>query len=112
MRKIEAIIRPTRLDEVKEALAGLGVGGIALSYVWGEVLGRPQRLVYRCQEYTTDLQLKIKVEVVVGAREADKVIQAVIEAARTGDIDDGQVFVSEITEAIRICNNQRDEAAV
>ena len=73
---------------------------------------RGKRLIYRCQAYSVDVLPQIKIEVVVGAREADEVIHAVIEAARTGESDDGQVFVSEVSEAIRICNYQRDEAAV
>ncbi len=112
MKKIEAIVRPERFEEVKQALADLGVGTITASEVCGGALGQSLRLTYRCQQYSVDVLPKIKIEVVVSAREADAVIQAVIEAAHTGESDDGQVFVSEITEAFRICNYQRDEAAV
>lgn len=112
MKRIEAIIRPARLPEVKEALANLGVGAITVSYAWGEALGEPQHFTYRCQNYKVDLLPKVKVEMLVGARFADEVIQAVIGAARTGEIDDGLVFVYEVAEAIRICDCQRDEAAV
>jgi nitrogen regulatory protein P-II 1 len=83
-----------------------------VSDVLGGVLGGSQRLLYRGQEYSVDVLPKIKIEVVVGARDADEVVQAVIDAAWTGEDDDGQVFVSEISEAIRICNRQRYEAAV
>ena len=112
MKKIEAIIRPARFEAVKAALSELGVRGITVTSVHGEVLGNSQTFSYRSQEYRIDLVAKIKMEVVVGAREADDVVQAVIEAARTGEIDDGQIFVYNIAEAIRISNCQRDEAAV
>jgi nitrogen regulatory protein P-II 1 len=112
MKKIEAIVRPDRFGEVKQALAGLGVAAITVSDVLGSMLGGSQRVLYRGQQYSADVLPKIKIEFVVSSREADQVIQAVIDAAWTGEIDDGQVFVSEITEAIRICNSQRDEAAV
>jgi nitrogen regulatory protein P-II 1 len=112
MKKIEAIVRRERFEEVKQALADLGVGAITASEVCGGNLGQPLQLTYRCQQYSVDVLPKIKIEVVVAAREADTVIQAVIEAAHTGEGDDGQVFVSEVTAAFRICNYQRDEAAV
>jgi nitrogen regulatory protein P-II 1 len=112
MKKIEAIIRTARFAAVKEALSALGVQGITVTHVQGEVLGYAQTFTYRCQQYRIDLTERLKVEVVVGSREADDVIQAVIAAARTGEIDDGQIFVYDVAEAIRICNCQRDEAAV
>jgi nitrogen regulatory protein P-II 1 len=112
MKKIEAIIRPSQFEAVKQALASLGVGTITVSDVCGGTLGQSLTLLYRCQSYTVDVLPKVKIEVVVAARVADEVIHAVIEAARTGESDDGQVFVSEVSEAIRICNYQRDEAAV
>jgi nitrogen regulatory protein P-II 1 len=112
MKKIEAIFRPERFDEVKQALTSLGVGAITVSDVCGGTLGQSLRLSYRCQSYEVDVLPRVKIEVVVAAREADGVIRAVIEAARTGERDDGHVFVSEVSEAIRICNNQMDEAAV
>ena len=112
MKKIEAIVRPDRYEDVKRALADLGVSAITVSEVCGGTLGQSRKLSYRCQQYSVDVLPKIKIETVVSAREADAVIHAVIEAARTGDSDDGQIFVSEISEAFRICNYQRDEAAV
>jgi nitrogen regulatory protein P-II 1 len=112
MKKVEAIIRTARFAAVKEALSELGVRGITVTHVQGEVLGHAQTFTYRCQQYRIDLAERLKVEVVVGSREADDVIQAVIAAARTGEIDDGQIFVYDVAEAIRICNYQRDEAAV
>jgi nitrogen regulatory protein PII len=111
MKKIEAIIRQSRFEDVKQALNNLGIDAFTVCDVRGGVLGGSQRLVYRCHVYNVDVP-QIKIEVVVGARVADEVIQAVIEAAHTGESDDGQVFVSEVSEAIRICNYQRDEAAV
>jgi nitrogen regulatory protein P-II 1 len=112
MKKIEAIIRPSRLEDVKQALAGLGIDAFTMCDVHGGVLGTRQTLVYRCHVFSVDVMPQIKIELVVGARMADDVIRAVIEAAHTGESDDGQVFVSEVSEAIRICNYQRDEAAV
>jgi nitrogen regulatory protein P-II 1 len=112
MKKIEAIIRPARFEEVRQALKSLGIDAITVSDVRGGIPGGSLRMTYRCQSYTVDVLPQLKIEVVVGARQADEVIHAVIEAARTGEDDDGQVFVSEVTEVIRICNYQRDEAAV
>jgi nitrogen regulatory protein PII len=112
MKKIEAIIRPSQFEDVKQALNNLGIDAFTMCDVHGGVMGTRQELIYRCQVYSVDMLPQIKIEVVVGARVADEVIRAVIEAARTGDSDDGQVFVSEVSEAIRICNYQRDEAAV
>ena len=94
MKKIEAIVRPERFEEVKQALADLGVGTITASEVCGGTLGQSLRLSYRCQQYSVDVLPKIKIEVVVPAREADAVIHAVIEAAHTGESDDGQIFAS------------------
>lgn len=112
MKKIEAIIRPTRFEAVKAALSELGIRGITVTSVHGEVLGTSRTFTYRSHEYCIGLTSKLKVELVVGAREAGDVVQAVLDAARTGEIDDGHVFVYEVGEAIRICNCQRDEAAV
>ena len=112
MKKIEAIIRPSRFEDVKRALNDLGIDAFTVCDVRGGVLGTRQRLIYRCHVYNVDVMPQIKIEVVVGTRMADEVIRAVIEAAHTGDSDDGQIFVSEVSEAIRICNYQRDEAAV
>jgi nitrogen regulatory protein PII len=112
MKKIEAIIRPSRFEDVRQALSILGIDAFTICDVRGGVMGARQTLSYRCQAYSIDVMPQMKIEVVVGARLADEVIQAVIEAAHTGSSDDGQVFVSEVSEAIRICNYQRDEAAV
>jgi nitrogen regulatory protein PII len=92
-------------------LNDLGIDAFTVCEVRAGVTGSRQRLVYRCPVYSVDVP-QIKIEVVVGARAADEVIHAMIEAARTGEDDDGQIFVSEVSEAIRICNYQRDEAAV
>ena len=112
MKKIEAIIRPSQFEDVKQALNELGIDAFTVCDVRSGVMGTRQRLIYRCQVYSVDVMPQIKIEVVVGARVADEVIRAVIEAAHTGDSDDGQIFVSEVSEVIRICNYQRDEAAV
>lgn len=111
MKKIEAIVRPDRFGEVKQALADLGLDSLTVSDVLGGTLG-VHRMLYRGNRYNVDVLPMVKVEFVVGSREADRAIQAVIDAAWTGEVDDGQVFVSELSEAIRICNGQRDEAAV
>jgi nitrogen regulatory protein P-II 1 len=101
VKKIEAIIRPDRLDAVKEALSGRGITGITVCHARGEGSARPHRLVYRCTEYAADLP-RVKLEFVVGPGEVDDAVQAVTEAAWTGEIDDGQLYVSDVSEVIRV----------
>jgi len=112
MKKIEAIIQPFKIDDVKEALIGIGVDGMTISEVRGHGRQKGHKEVYRGQEYNVDLLPKVKVEMVVAADRADEVVQALSGAARTGKIGDGKIFVTEVAEAIRIRNGDRGDAAL
>ena len=112
MKKIEAIIQPFKIDDVKDALLGIGVDGMTISEVRGHGRQKGHKEVYRGQEYNVDLLPKVKVEMVVTADRADEVVQALSGAARTGKIGDGKIFVTEVAEAIRIRNGDRGDAAL
>ncbi len=112
MQKIEAIIQPHKLDDVKEALIEIGIDGITISEVRGHGRQKGHKEVYRGQEYQVDLLPKIKVETVVAADRVAEVVQAIMTAARTGAIGDGKIFVYDVQEAIRIRNRDRGETAV
>jgi nitrogen regulatory protein P-II 1 len=112
MKKIEAVIQPFKLEEVKAALIGIGVDGMTVLEVRGHGRQKGHKEVYRGQEYVVDLLPKVKLELVVPDARADEVIRTLISAARTGKIGDGKVFVSEIADAIRIRNEDRGEAAL
>ncbi|MBV9083894.1 MAG: P-II family nitrogen regulator [Acidobacteriaceae bacterium] len=112
MKKIEAIIQPHKLDEVKEALKGLGVDGITISEVRGHGRQKGHKEVYRGMEYEVDLLPKIKVETVVPDSRLDEITRALSSAARTGKIGDGKIFVYDVLEAIRIRNDDTGEAAL
>jgi nitrogen regulatory protein P-II 1 len=112
MKKIEAIIQPFKLDEVKEALQAIGVEGMTISEVRGHGRQKGHKEVYRGQEYTVDLLPKIKIELVVADSRLDEVTQTVLEAARTGKIGDGKIFVMDVLEAIRIRNDDRGESVL
>ena len=112
MKKIEAIIQPFKLEDVKEALKGIGVDGMTITEVRGHGRQKGHKEVYRGQEYMVDLLPKVKVEMVVSSERVEEAITALVEAARTGKIGDGKIFVSEIVETIRIRNNDRGEAAL
>jgi nitrogen regulatory protein P-II 1 len=112
MKKIEAIIQPFKLEEVKEALQAIGIGGMTISEVRGHGRQKGHREVYRGQEYNVDLLPKVKVEMVVPSGRADEVVLALAAAARTGKIGDGKIFVYEVAEAIRIRNDDRGESAL
>ncbi len=112
MKKVEAIIKPFKLDEVKEALAGLGVEGMTVSEVKGFVRQKGHTEIYRGSEYTVDFLPKIKIEVVVGDHLVDNAVGAIVRAARTGKIGDGKVFVSGIENAVRIRTEEKGEHAV
>src|ERR1035437_314940 len=99
MKKIEAIIKPFKLEEVKEALAGVGVQGLTVSEVKGFGRQKGHTEIYRGSEYTVDFLPKIKVEVVVADPRARQAIDAIVKAARTGKIGDGKVFVSNVESA-------------
>jgi nitrogen regulatory protein P-II 1 len=112
MKKIEAIIQPFKLEEVKEALKAIGIDGMTVIEVRGHGRQKGHKEVYRGQEYQVDLLPKVKIEMVVPDSRADEVISALTTAARTGKIGDGKIFVSEIAEAIRIRNDERGESAL
>lgn len=112
MLKIEAIIQPAKLDTVKEALIDAGIEGITILEARGHGRQKGHTEFYRGREYTIDLVPKIKLEIVVNDLLKDKVIQAVLGAARTGHIGDGKIFVSHIDEAIRIRNDERGDSAL
>ena len=101
MKKIEAIIQPFKLEEVKEALKAIGVDGMTITEVRGHGRQKGHTEVYRGQEYNVDLLPKVKLELVVAGNRADEVIKALTSAARTGKIGDGKLFVYDVADAIR-----------
>jgi nitrogen regulatory protein P-II 1 len=112
MKKIEAIIQPFKLDEVKQALHDLGVEGMTIMEVRGHGRQKGHTEVYRGQEYSVDLLPKMKVEVVIPSSRFEEVVSALTAAARTGKIGDGKVFAYDVADAIRIRNDERGEAAL
>ena len=112
MKKIEAIIKPFKLEDVKEALSSLGVQGMTVSEVKGFGRQKGHTEIYRGSEYTVDFLPKIKVEVVLADSVASQAVDAIIKAAKTGKIGDGKVFVSSIDDAIRIRTEETGEQAV
>jgi nitrogen regulatory protein P-II 1 len=112
MKKLEAIIQPFKLDEVKEALAGLGVEGITITEVRGHGRQKGHKEVYRGQEYSVDLLPKVKLELVITDSRHDEVVKALSAAARTGKIGDGKIFTFEVGDAVRIRNGDRGDAAL
>ena len=112
MKKIEAIIKPFKLEEVKEALAEIGVEGMTVSEVKGFGRQKGHTEIYRGSEYTVDFLPKIKIEVVLTDDLADKAVTAIVKAAKTGKIGDGQVFISPVLEAVRIRTDETGDKAV
>ncbi len=112
MRKIEAIIKPFKLDEVKEALHGIGIQGMTVTEVKGFGRQKGHTELYRGAEYVVDFLPKIKVEVAVAEDLVDKCVEAIVSAANTGRIGDGKIFVLPLEEAIRIRTGERGEEAV
>ena len=112
MKKIEAVIQPFKLDEVKEALKSIGIDGMTITDVRGHGRQKGHKEVYRGQEYNVDLLPKVKVELVVPSERTDEILNAIIAAARTGKIGDGKIFVYDVQEAIRIRNDDRGESAI
>lgn len=112
MKKIEAIIQPFKLEEVKEALKAIGVDGMTVTEVRGHGRQKGHKEVYRGQEYMVDLLPKVKIEMVIASARLDEVIKAVVTAARTGKIGDGKIFVYDVVDAIRIRNEDRGEATL
>ena len=112
MQKIEAVIQPSKLDSVKDALVEIGVGGMTILEARGHGRQKGHTEVYRGREYSVDLLPKVKLEVVVTDEMLDRAVNAIIGAARTGTIGDGKIFISKIYEAIRIRNDERGEIAL
>ena len=112
MKKIEAIIKPFKLDDVKEALTEIGVVGMTVTEVRGFGRQKGHTELYRGSEYTVDFLPKVKIEVVVADHIVDKVVAVIVGAAKTGSIGDGKVFVLPIGESIRIRTGEKGEAAV
>ena len=112
MKKIEAIIKPFKLDEVREALSEVGITGLTVTAAQGLGRQKGHSAVYRGAEYRGDLLPKIKIEIVVNSDNADAAIEAIIKAARTGKIGDGKIFVMPIEQVVRIRTGETDEAAV
>ena len=112
MQKIEAIIRHFKLDDVKNALNALGVSGMTVSEVRGFGRQKGHTETYRGAEYTVDFLPKVKMEVVTTNSNAQKVIDAIVKAARTGQVGDGKIFVTNLAGAIRIRTGEVDEVAV
>src|SRR5215831_16146753 len=112
MKKIEAIIQPLKLEEVKEALKGIGIDGMTITEVRGHGRQKGHTEVYRGQEYNVDLLPKVKIEMVVPSGGCDEIVNALATAARTGKIGDGKIFISDVAEAIRIRNGDRGESAL
>ena len=112
MKKIEAIIKPFKLEEVKDSLAEIGIEGMTITEVKGFGRQKGHTEIYRGSEYTVDFLPKIKIELVVADGKLDAAVSAIIKAAKTGKIGDGKVFVSTINDAIRIRTEERGEQAV
>ena len=112
MQKIEAVIQPSKLDAVKDALVEIGIEGITILEARGHGRQKGHTEFYRGREYSVDLLPKVKLELVVQDDMKDKAIDAIMTAARTGTIGDGKIFVSKIDDAIRIRNDERGEIAL
>ncbi|MFN2427228.1 MAG: P-II family nitrogen regulator [Candidatus Binatia bacterium] len=112
MKKVEAIIKPFKLDEVKEALSGVGVQGITVSEVKGFGRQRGHTELYRGAEYVVDFLPKVKLEVIVKDDQVEPVVEAITAAARTGRIGDGKIFVTTVDEVVRIRTGETGESAL
>jgi nitrogen regulatory protein P-II 1 len=112
MKKIEAIIKPFKLEDVKEALAEIGVEGMTVTEVKGFGRQKGHTEIYRGSEYTVDFLPKVKFDIVVSDDRVDTAVKAIIKSAKTGKIGDGKIFVTHIEEAIRIRTEERGENAV
>jgi nitrogen regulatory protein PII len=112
MKKIEAIIKPFKLEEVKDALGEIGIEGMTVSEVKGFGRQKGHTEIYRGSEYTVDFLPKIKLELVLGDDRADAAVAAIVKSAKTGKIGDGKVFISDVEEAIRIRTEEKGEHAV
>jgi len=112
MKKIEAVVKPFKLDEVREALSAIGVTGLTVTEVKGFGRQKGHTELYRGAEYVVDFLPKVKVEVVVPDKLTDQAIEAIVKSARTGKIGDGKIFVTSVEQVIRIRTGETDEAAI
>jgi nitrogen regulatory protein PII len=112
MKKIEAIIKPFKLEEVKDALGEVGIEGMTVTEVKGFGRQKGHTEIYRGSEYTVDFLPKIKLEIVLSDAKLDEAVAVIVKAAKTGKIGDGKVFVSAVEEAVRIRTDEKGEAAV
>lgn len=112
MKKIEAVIKPFKIEEVKDALAEAGITGMTVSEVKGYGRQAGHTELYRGAEYVVDFIPKVKIEVVVKAQDVDMIVEKIIAAARTGKIGDGKIFITDIEKVIRIRTGEEDEEAI
>ena len=112
MKKIEAVIKPFKLDEVREALSEIGISGLTVTEVKGFGRQKGHTELYRGAEYVVDFLPKIKIEIVVNGEQVDPAIEAIIKAARTGKIGDGKIFVMSVEQVVRIRTGETNEAAI
>ncbi|KPK36103.1 MAG: transcriptional regulator [Nitrospira bacterium SG8_35_1] len=112
MKKIEAIIKPFKLDDVKEALNGIGIKGMTISEVKGYGRQKGHKEIYRGAEYIVDFIPKVKMEIIVDSSQADDVIETIRQAANTGKIGDGKIFVLPVEEVIRVRTGEKGEEAI
>jgi nitrogen regulatory protein P-II 1 len=112
MKKIEAIIKPFKLDEVREALSEIGVTGLTVTEVKGFGRQKGHTELYRGAEYVVDFLPKVKIELVIAATQVDAALEAIVNAARTGKIGDGKIFVTTVEKVVRIRTGETDEAAI
>jgi nitrogen regulatory protein P-II 1 len=112
MKKIEAIIKPFKLDEVREALSEIGITGLTVTEVKGFGRQKGHTELYRGAEYVVDFLPKVKVELIIKSADVDRAIEAIIKAARTGKIGDGKIFVTSIEQVVRIRTGESGEAAI
>ena len=112
MKRIEAIIKPFKLEDVKDALAEMGIEGMTVSEVKGYGRQKGHSELYRGAEYVVDFLPKVKMEMIVDDKDVEKVTAAIVEAARTGKIGDGKIFVSDIEQIIRIRTGETDTEAI
>lgn len=112
MKKIEAIIQPHKLEEVKEALKAIGIDGMTITEVRGHGRQKGHKEIYRGMEYHVDLLPKVKIEMVIPDTRLDEVVNTVVASARTGKIGDGKVFIYNVADAIRIRNDDRGDIAL
>ena len=112
MKKIDAVIKPFKLDEVREALSDIGVSGLTVTEVKGFGRQKGHTELYRGAEYVVDFLPKVKIEIVVADNMVEQVIESIVKAARTGKIGDGKIFVTTVEQVVRIRTGETDEAAI